>query len=202
MEYANGPEFDYLAPEDRHRDLYGDRVHERGLYTYEKARILEAFYDQDYAVYERGVMAVENEKGQISKVEHSNNDLMRIMKMELDGAIHVGLRWIDAEEGCAEESCTVEVKDAFHAVVVTDVVPGRVYYRNPHGPSAHAQGTELNSDGPPRRIEDPAIGLESMAYSEFRERITNVVSPKAPQEAEEVGVMSSIVDTLRDFVGK
>ncbi|MFT3711173.1 MAG: hypothetical protein QM817_26385 [Archangium sp.] len=58
-----------------------------------------------------------------------------------------------------------------HAVVVTKLENGRVYFRNPWGPTNEKVGT-TKSD-PARQIED-ANGLESMTEAEFIDKARNV----------------------------
>lgn len=58
-----------------------------------------------------------------------------------------------------------EDKGGGHAVVVTRVENGRVYFRNPWGPTTDAAGT--NYQDPPRRLEDPSTREESMSIEDF-----------------------------------
>jgi hypothetical protein len=56
-----------------------------------------------------------------------------------------------------------------HALVVTGIENGRVFFRNPWGPTGvNAVGRELTD--PPRRTVDPETGVESMSVSEFMSR--------------------------------
>ncbi len=59
-----------------------------------------------------------------------------------------------------------EDKKGGHAVVVTRVEDGRVYFRNPWGPTGDRVGT--NYENPPRRLENPATREESMTVEEFK----------------------------------
>jgi hypothetical protein len=68
-------------------------------------------------------------------------------------------------------------KDANHAILVTKIENGRVYYENPHGSAS------LDKDGPPGRRSEGRKGLESMPVAEFMARVNRVVVPvsdKAP----------------------
>lgn len=85
---------------------------------------------------------------------------------ETPGPHYVHMLWGDAGE---EGLC------GGHAVVVTEVRDGRVYFRNPWGPSGDAPGTEYND--PARRMEDNSIGLESMTEQEFMNWISCTVTP-------------------------
>jgi len=69
-----------------------------------------------------------------------------------------------------------EDKKSGHAVMVADVRDGRVYFRNPHGASPHANGTELQN--PPRRMEDKLIGLESMNLQDFQSWVKYAMLPQ------------------------
>jgi hypothetical protein len=65
---------------------------------------------------------------------------------------------------------------SLHALVITGIVGGRVTFRNPWGPSgANPVGRELTD--PPRRTEDPDVGLESMELSEFMARFNDAAVP-------------------------
>ncbi|MDY7228555.1 hypothetical protein [Hyalangium rubrum] len=65
-----------------------------------------------------------------------------------------------------------EDKSGGHAVVVDRVENGRVYIRNPHGPGG-TQGDTL--ENPPRVVEDPATGLQSMSEADFKEWIKSTI---------------------------
>ncbi|MGA9523309.1 MAG: hypothetical protein WBV82_17710 [Myxococcaceae bacterium] len=58
-----------------------------------------------------------------------------------------------------------EGKEGGHAVVATRVEDGRVYFRNPWGPTGDKAGTTY--EDPPRRLENPSIREESMTVEEF-----------------------------------
>jgi|GEM_PF-1882100 len=63
-----------------------------------------------------------------------------------------------------------------HAVVVTEVKDGRVYIRNPWGSYAPNGSTQTN---PPRRIEDRALGLESMSIADFEKWVMGCYLPSS-----------------------
>jgi hypothetical protein len=64
-----------------------------------------------------------------------------------------------------------EGKDANHAILVTKIENGRVYYENPHGSNT------LDKNGPPGRRSEGKPGLESMPVEEFMARVNRVVVP-------------------------
>ena len=65
--------------------------------------------------------------------------------------------------------------DGGHAVVVERVEDGRVYFRNPWGPTTDATGTTYSD--PDRRMEDPANRVESMTVEEFNKKMRTVYVP-------------------------
>jgi hypothetical protein len=63
-----------------------------------------------------------------------------------------------------------------HAVVFTKVENDRVYFRNPWGIRNDPAGTTYTD--PPRRLEDPWNGIESMSVDDFKARNPTVFVPK------------------------
>lgn len=90
-------------------------------------------------------------------------------------------------------------KDANHAILVTKIENGRVYYENPHGSAS------LDKDGPPGRRSEGGKGLESMPVAEFMSRVNRVVVPvsdKAPAlTANSDEVLQGIIASTRDGGG-
>ena len=68
-----------------------------------------------------------------------------------------------------------------HAVAVTRVQNGRVYFRNPHGPNKDAVGKTYKN--PPRRAESPKIGEESMTEADFLKWCKRATLPTAEHHA-------------------
>jgi hypothetical protein len=66
-----------------------------------------------------------------------------------------------------------------HAVEVTRIHNGRVFFRNPHGsagvgPTGTIQGTAANNaNGPLRRTEDGAKAIQSMSLADFEKAVRN-----------------------------
>jgi hypothetical protein len=66
-----------------------------------------------------------------------------------------------------------------HAVEITKIENGRVYFRNPWG--AHIDGVSTGVGGdysrknPPRRVEDPANGIESMSEQDYDRHLKSIV---------------------------
>ncbi|MHB8876537.1 MAG: hypothetical protein ACYC8T_22810 [Myxococcaceae bacterium] len=65
--------------------------------------------------------------------------------------------------------------DLLHIVTFDHVEDGRVYFRNPWGPSGDPQGTE----GASGRLEDPATGLYSMSVEDFQKILKGTHLPSA-----------------------
>ena len=130
-----------------------------GLYPDEESRVMRGIFNKPYEAY--------NGAG----IFGSKKDIMNKIRGELGaGASHVS---VDIKWG-----------GGGHAVEVTKIENGRVYFRNPHGPddvsdSGTIQGTVANRtvkdnpdlDGPLRRTEDKARALQSMSLTDFEEAV-------------------------------
>ena len=68
-----------------------------------------------------------------------------------------------------------ENKTDGHAVVITKIENGRVYFRNPWGPTADPAGTEY--DNPPRILEDPSSRIVSMTVEDFKDWVMYIFVP-------------------------
>ena len=69
-----------------------------------------------------------------------------------------------------------------HAIEITKIENGRVYFRNPWGPGAmgpkgSTQGTAANNTnaGPLRREDDPSEGIESMSIEDFNKCANDII---------------------------
>ena len=69
-----------------------------------------------------------------------------------------------------------------HAIEVTKIENGRVYYRNPWGPNGvgptDPPGETGASRTPPRRVEDGANGVESMTVEDYNKRALDIIHEK------------------------
>ncbi len=76
------------------------------------------------------------------------------------------------------EGSTSVTEDGYHFVLVMKVDPsaGKVVYRNLHGASSLPAGTVLSD--PPRTVEDPVLGIESMTLPEVAKRLAAVFKPQ------------------------
>jgi hypothetical protein len=64
-----------------------------------------------------------------------------------------------------------------HAVMVTEVRDGRVFFRNPHGPNKENDGETIRNAGPSRKVEDRITGIESMSEDDFLEKLQSAAVP-------------------------
>ncbi len=85
--------------------------------------------------------------------EQKNGDVIDLLKERSPEDTYFRMKWGEDKEGG-------------HAVVVTRVEEGRVYFRNPWGRTGDRTGAEY--ENPPRRLEDPAIREESMSFEDFK----------------------------------
>jgi hypothetical protein len=67
--------------------------------------------------------------------------------------------------------------EGYHMVFLTELKQGRVFLRNPWGPTSDPVGTIYND--PPRRLEDSNIRLESMTEQDFKDSVRAIVWPKS-----------------------
>lgn len=65
---------------------------------------------------------------------------------------------------------------SFHAVVVTSITQGRVYFRNPWGPQPGVPNGTLELD-PARRMERNDLGMESMSTDDFLRTFAEAIVP-------------------------
>ena len=91
--------------------------------------------------------------------------------LDHDRLAYASLRWSEHED---------------HAVYVSKVEDGRVYFRNPHGPSDGTEGEYITDEGPKRRLERGDIGLESMELGEFIGVLSSAAVPTSTLRSPEV----------------
>ena len=75
------------------------------------------------------------------------------------------------------EFVTLDWDGDSHAVMVTEVKDGRVFFRNPHGPSNAKKGDKISEDGPSRTVEDSTIGIQSMSKDAFLKILETAAVP-------------------------
>ena len=75
------------------------------------------------------------------------------------------------------EFVTLDWDGDSHAVMVTEVKDGRVFFRNPHGPSNAKKGAKISEDGPLRTVEDSTIGIQSMSKDAFLKILETAAVP-------------------------
>ena len=97
------------------------------------------------------------------------DDLLNRTKKEIDagrGPVFTGVAW----------------DGGMHAVEITKVENGRVYYRNPWGPDGVGKTDAADVTGldrkPPRRVEDGANGVESMRVEDYNALAKDIIVEK------------------------
>jgi peptidoglycan hydrolase-like protein with peptidoglycan-binding domain len=133
-------------------DGWADRP-DSGLFPDEESRVMRGLFNKPYEVF--------NGYG----IFGSKTDVMNKIRGELGmGVAHVN---VDLDWG-----------NGGHAVEVTRIHNGRVYFRNPHGsngvvPNGTVQGTARNNsnDGPLRRTEDKDAAIQSMSLDDFKKAL-------------------------------
>ena len=189
MELANGTEKSYCNHCDEHFNEKNGKIYGVGLYA-----------DQIQNLY-KSIFGVETEL--FDKENSKTADLLSLMQKQTPGFVPVSIRWSSGMAGTRlirkhitspDQRGTLGNEphhilaggsnrhgpDGNHFILVTRVDEGRVFYRNLHGPSKAAAGSTKNN--PQRRVEDPAIGIESMDEKEFLSRLNWVIKVTAPEE--------------------
>jgi hypothetical protein len=124
---------------------------DEGLNASEQERALEALFSKGYDNYD----------GTWYNFTPGNKDVLNKLKERSPEDTYVRMHWGEDKEGG-------------HAVVVDRVENGRVYFRNPHGPGG-TQGDVL--EDPPRVVEDPSTGMQSMSEEDFLKWIKSAMIP-------------------------
>ena len=143
MEYANGSH-DYNNTTDRNTGndkilgIFNNYKNYSGLYSDQEERAIEALFGRDFFPF-KGLNPFRNDGQEIREQLQARNHQQTL----------VDLKW----------------GNGGHAVVVEKIENGRVYFRNPWGPTSDPQGTTYND--PSRRLEDGATRLESMSVEDF-----------------------------------
>jgi hypothetical protein len=122
-----------------------------GLQAGEQERALEALFSNGYDNYD----------GTWYNFTPGNEDVLNRLRDRSPEDTYIRMHWGEGKEGG-------------HAVVVDRVENGRVYFRNPHGPGG-TQGDVLTN--PPRVVEDPANGVQSMSEEDFLKWVKSAMIP-------------------------
>ena len=134
------------------RSLDGFPPNSSGLVAKEEERVLSALHNKKMEAYEGSMNFRDDKKDILEKTQ----DQLKAGK----GPVQTDVTW----------------GTAGHAVEVTKIENGRVYYRNPWGgniPGVNAGVGPTDPAGPtptrvpPRRIEDGANGIESMSQEDY-----------------------------------
>jgi peptidoglycan hydrolase-like protein with peptidoglycan-binding domain len=126
-----------------------------GLTSDEESRVMEGLYNKPFEAF--------NGYG----IFGSKTDVMNKIRGELAmgvSQVNVDLKW----------------GSGGHAIAVTRIHNGRVFFRNPHGmagvgATGTIQGTAGNNSngGPLRRTEDSATAIQSMSLDDFKKAVQN-----------------------------
>lgn len=156
MEYGNGSD-DYSNLRDESTSSNG--VPYGGLYADQEQRALEALFGQKLELYQHDA---------IDPRTTPPEKILEALKQRSGQQTQVAVQWGSLGP---------------HAVVAEKVENDRVYFRNPWGPSVDPAGTSYTT--PPRRMEDPSVGLESMSVEDFKNLVAHVFIPQvdAPRSA-------------------
>lgn len=111
-----------------------------------------------------------------------NQTLQEAIERTLPQAIYCTMNWKTSQSEHAERR--------EHAVVITGIRDGRIFFRNPFGASV-ALGLEQGL-GPERKIEDAVTGLESMKLSDFLRESPTVYIPEASMPGRRGGTQAVI----------
>jgi hypothetical protein len=132
-------------------------------YTYDNST--DKYYDKDGNCAASGLYTCEAATGltKLLGIKHSKIEDKAILKALLE-----------AEK---LEFVTLDWDGDSHAVMVTEVKDGRVFFRNPHGPCNARQGDKISEDGPLRRVEDSTIGIQSMPKDDFLKILETAAVP-------------------------
>ena len=130
-----------------------------GLVYDEQERVMEGLHNKDFSHYDGSWNFRDDKK-----------DILEKTKSELangKGPVHTRLAW----------------QGGGHAVEVTEIRDGRVYFRNPmgwrstrnHVPMLDANGTTQTN--PNVRTDDARNGIQSMTVEEYKKHVRGVIVP-------------------------
>lgn len=186
MDLANGTDHHYCNVCDLH-------FHEKQGTTFNGLNFGQqmTLYKSIYNISDNDCFAVTN-RGSWSDFEYYT-------KTYLPGLLPAALRWATYENNSSSQNTlhltnlrddqandhlrittvrqtnTTTTGIGSHRIDIIKIENNRVYYRNLHGPTTLENGTNLLN--PPRRVEDKNEGIESMALSEFKDRVLNFIIP-------------------------
>lgn len=148
-----------------------------GLYDHESTRAMSALFGQPHALDTGNRGFFSNLWGAMREIfsghpENAANHFRPAYHVVQSLQANPGPHWISMNWGAPDEHGRVH---GGHAVVVTRVEEGRVYFRNPWGPRGDANGTVYQH--PPRRMENNSIGEESMTIEDFMNCRPGTIQP-------------------------
>ena len=132
-------------------------------YTYDNST--DKYYDKEGNCAASGLYTCEAATGltKLLGIDHSKIEDKAILKALLEAG--------------KLEFVTLDWDGDSHAVMVTEVKDGRVFFRNPHGPSNAKKGDKISEDGPLRTVEDSTIGIQSMSKDAFLKILETAAVP-------------------------
>jgi hypothetical protein len=178
MERANG-HLRYCNVCDHHYDTKHGEIRHTGLTNDEIASLYLAITGIRYSRLEIGYNSSDILFNELTRLAASESFIPLTLKWNRSEVLPTTYRHaLKLSEETHEpmivvtQSTSVVPVDGYHFVLCLKVTPDRVYYRNSHGQSSVPAGTEL--EDPPRRVEDPKSGIESMTVNDFKLRLTAV----------------------------
>ena len=182
MERANG-QLRYCSVCDSHFEVTHGNISHIGLTNAEICVLYKALFNKEFSWMEYPANSADTLIGQLHSLTNRNEFVPASIRWNQAEALPQTFRHPKIVNEEQHESKilisqgSVSVKaDGYHHILVTALQSGRVFFRNLHGKSEHTPGAELTN--PPRRVEDPAQGIESMSIDEFKKRISTVYIEK------------------------
>jgi len=150
MDYANGSENYSNVTDKSTLKILGIKVSDHsGLSKGPQEKGLQALFGRNFKVYTGSW-----------NFKDDAQDILNKLKERSPTDTFIGMKWGKDKKGG-------------HAVVCTRVENGRVYFRNPWGPTSDPVGTTYSD--PPRRLENGATREESMSEADFKKWIKHCV---------------------------
>ncbi len=182
MERANGS-LQYCGVCDSHFEVIHGNVSHVGLTNAEICVLYKALFNKEFSWMEYPSNSVDSLMSQLKSLTSKHTFTPASIRWNSSVSVPTKFRHpkITNEEQheskvlVSQGSVSVNVEGSHH-ILVTELHSGRVFYRNSHGKTDLPRGAELSN--PPRRVEDPTQGIESMTTEEFKKRIFTVYIEK------------------------
>jgi hypothetical protein len=178
MERANGS-LHYCNVCDSHYDPNNGTMPHIGLTNLEISTLYRAVFGLPQSWMERRGNPSEVLMSQLSQESKSLSFVPIALKWNSTAvrpqayrhAASSAITGIQSHKTLLSEGATPVLVDGYHFVLVTKVDhdAGKVFFRNLHGATSYPAGTILSD--PPRIVEDPVLGIESMTLAEVAKRL-------------------------------